>query len=261
MSPQIVIQDETQTRRRRILIGVATALALAFAFGLYALGRAQGPGDWSNYQVDQQRLESDRKQLQAEIRKLKKKNRELNERIVMLKRSADINSSADADLRTALTQMQSQVAKAKKDLAFYRGIVSPKEAEAGVRVQQFTVGKTHDKHVYTFDLVLIQSARRDKQVHGKVDLRMDGLRNGEAISLNWKQLRLDPAAQIVFSFKYFQEITGTFRVPKNFDPTLVEIEVDSNAGSDDAVINRYDWDELSKASKTSANVGGTQDVG
>lgn len=247
MSPQIVIKDEAQTRRRRIFIGVGAALALASAFGLYALGRAQGAVNWESYHVPQQRLQSEGKQLAIENRKLKKANRELTARIVMLKRSADIDSASDVDLRKALTQMQSQVAKAKKDLAFYRGIVSPKEAKAGVRVQQFTVDKTKDARVYTFDLVLIQSARRDKQVRGQVNIRMDGLRGQEAQSLTWKDLELDSKSKVDFSFKYFQQLSGTFRVPKGFDPTLVEIEVDPATGSDDTVVNRYDWSELTKA--------------
>jgi len=248
VSPQIVIQDEAHIKRRRLYIAGAAALALAFAWALYALGRAQAPGNYETYQIAQQRLETERKRLTQENRTLQVENRKLTERMVALERSSDIDTAAGSELRQALTDLQAQVADSKKELAFYRGILSPEEAKAGLRVQQFTLSKTKKARTYTFDLVLIQSARHDKRVKGEVKMRVDGLRNNEAISVTWKDIALDSKANIVFSFKYFQELTGTIRVPENFDPTLVEIEVVPRGRGEDSFVDRYDWNKLNNAS-------------
>lgn len=246
MSPRVVIQDEAHYKRRRLYIAGAAALALALAWALYALGRAQAPGNYQTYQVAQQRLETERKRLTQENRALKTENRSLTERMVALERSSDIDTAAGGELRQALTDLQAQVAESKKELAFYRGILSPEEAKAGVRVQQFSLHKTKKARTYTFDLVLIQSARQDKRVSGEVKIRVDGLRKNEAISLTWDDVQLDSKPNIVFSFKYFQELSGTLRVPADFDPTLVEIEVVPRGRGEDAFVDRYDWNKLTQ---------------
>lgn len=244
MTPRVVIQDERQEKRRRLWIAGAAAAAFAFAWALYALGRSQASDVYQTYQVSEQRADTDMKRLSQLNRQLREENRALNARIVTLQRSSDVDTAAGGELRQALAEMQAQVAESKKELAFYRGILSPEEAKAGVRVQQFTLGQTQKERTYTFDLILIQSARHDKSVKGDVKLRVDGLRNDEAISITWDKLVLDSKPNIVFSFKYFQELTGTFRIPENFEPTLVELEVVPRDRSKDSFVDRFDWDKL-----------------
>ena len=246
MSPRVVIQDETHAKRRMWFIAVAAAVVLASAFGLYTLGRMHAPGDFSTYQVSQQRLDAERKRLTQENRRLKAENRALSERIVALNRGNDIDNAASDELRQALTDLQAQVEESKKELGFYRGILSPEGAKAGVRVQQLSLEKMRKPRTYNFDLILIQSARNEKRVQGKINVRIDGLRNDEIISLAWDDVALDSKQDIVFSFKYFQEITQAFRLPDNFEPTLVEIEIDAGK-RDDAFVDRYDWNKLIQA--------------
>lgn len=246
MSPRVVIQDEAHEKRRRLYIAGAAALALAFAWALYALGRSQAQDIYQTYQVSEQRAETDIKRLAQDNRRLKEENRALNARIVALERSSDVDTAAGSELQQALTELQAQVGESKKELAFYRGILSPEEAKAGLRVQQFSLSETSKRRTYTYNLVLIQSARHDKTVKGDVRLRVDGLRNDEAISVTWDKMALDSKTNIVFSFKYFQELTGTFRLPKNFDPTLVEIEVVPRNRDEDSFVDRYDWNELTQ---------------
>lgn len=247
MSPRVVIQDEAHDKRRRLIITGAAALALACSWGLYLLGRAHAPGAQETYQITEQRLAGDRKRLVQENRRLKDENRELTARLVALERADDVDAAAESELRQALTDLQAKVEESNKELAFYRGILSPKEAKAGVRVQQLTLQETAKPRTYRFDLVLIQSARHDKRIDGRVQLRIDGLRDNEAISLSWADVALDPKTKIVFSFKYFQELTGTFRVPENFEPTLVEVEIVPRNRGDDAFVERYDWNKLTQA--------------
>lgn len=252
-SPRVVIQDPSRLRRRRIAVAVAAAALLTLVWGAYILGRVQAPGDWQRYRTSQQRLDSERKRLLTENRKLKAENNRLSERVVMLERSADIDEQASTELRDSLSDMQTRMAHLKKELAFYRGILSPQKNKAGVQVEQFTLTKDARDRVYKFDLVLVQAARHDRDVRGSVQLRMDGLRDGEAISFTLSDIALDPDAKLVFSFKYFQELTGTLRIPQNFKPTLVELEVTPKSRGAESFVDSYDWGDLIQADAGSAS--------
>lgn len=244
--PRLVVQRQRHPWVTRLGVAGGAALALALAWGIYALGRAQAPGDWERVQVARERLEGERRRLIEENRRLEAENRRLDERVVVLQRAADIDREATAELRQSLREMQERLSEYKKELAFYRGILSPEEAKAGVRVQQLEVDPTGGEDLYRFNLVLIQAARHDRRVEGRVQLRFEGLRGGESVSLGWPDVALDSASRLVFSFKYFQELAGTFRLPQDFDPTLVEIEI-APGGRSEAFTDSYDWQKIVRA--------------
>lgn len=241
--PRLVVQRQRHPWAIRLAVGAVAALVLGLGWGLYALGKSQAPGNWQRVEVARERLEGERKRLIEENRRLEAENRRLNERLVVLQRAADIDREATAELRQSLRDMQERLSEYKKELAFYRGILSPEEAKAGVRVQQFEVVTTGEPGVYRFNLVLIQAARHDRQVGGQAILRFEGLRGGESKSLSWSDVALDSTSKLVFSFKYFQELVGTFRLPDDFEPTLVEVEIEPG-GSAGAFTDSYDWRQL-----------------
>lgn len=256
--PRLVVQR----RRRPWTLPLAAAggavLVLALGWGLYALGQSHAPGDWKRVQTARERLGEERRRLVDENRRLEAEKRRLDERVALLEREAGVDREATADLRQSLREMQEQLSEYKKELAFYRGIVSPEEAKTGVRVQQFKVAATTEDRVYRFNLVLMQASRHDRRFRGRVHLRFEGLRDGESLSLGWPDVALDSASKLVFSFRYFQELDGTFRLPQDFQPTLVEVEIAPGGGDSEAFTDSYDWRQLVGAEERPQ--GGRDDV-
>lgn len=235
--PRLIVQRRRHPWTVRLAVAGGAALALIFGWGLYTLGKTRAPEDW-------RRLEAAHERLVDERHRLIERNRRLDERLVSLQREADVDREATAELRRSLRRMQEQLSEYKKELAFYRGIVSPEEARTGVRVQQFELAPTAEDRVYRFHLVLIQATRHDRRLDGRVRLRFEGLREGESLSLRWPEVALDSASKLVFSFKYFQELDGTFRLPRDFEPTLVEVEIAPKGGGSEAFTDSYDWRQL-----------------
>ncbi|MDT0619777.1 hypothetical protein RM531_14965 [Salinisphaera sp. P385] len=244
-SHRLIIRTAAQARRRRLMVVIAVATLLVGGWGIYWLGRLHAPTAIERQVASQQKIESDRKLLLAEKRRLETENRKLSERNVMLERGADVDQQAISALQNSLDDVQAQVAKLKKELAFYRGIVSPSEAEAGLRLQELQVHEASEAGVYQFQLVLIQAVEHDSAVSGQVKLRLEGLQNGESVSLTWPELALDSADELVFSFKYFQELADTFRLPPDFEPTLVEVVVNTGPGAE-PVTGSFRWREVFK---------------
>jgi len=220
---------------------------LGGGWGLYALGRSHAPGNWESYQLEKQRLSEARRRLVDENRRLRAKNRGLSERVVALERANDIEQTAESELRKSLSELQGRVAELKKELAFYRGIVSPEEAKAGVRVHQFEVRNGQDSGTYHFRLVLVHAGAEEK-VSGQVEIGVRGVEGDTTRKLSFSEIALDSDGLLVFTFRYFQELAGAFRLPEGFEPLQVRVEVAPEARDKDAFETTYDWQEVARTS-------------
>lgn len=245
--PPLVVQRRRHPWLLPLSIAGGAILVVLLGWGMYSLGQARAPGELERVQAAREELQAERRRLLGEIRELKEENRRLGERLVALERAADVDRKSTAELRDSLREMQERVSEYKKELAFYRGIVSPEEARAGVRVQRFGVADTGEAGLYRMSLMLIQATRHDRRVRGRVRLRIEGLREGETASLQWADVALDSASALVFSFKYFQELAGTFRLPREFEPTLVEVEIVPRGRGSEAFTDSYEWPQLVRA--------------
>lgn len=243
MSHRLIVETAAQMRRRRLVVGVISAVMLVAGWGLYMLGRMQSSDSAAQYQVVHQTSELDREQLRAENRRLEAENRRLSEQLTEYERSAEVDQTATAELQESLEQMQARVAELKKELAFYRGIVSPEDG-GGLRVQGLSVNSADEQGIYNLHLTLIQAMRYDSEISGRVHIQLHGVRDGESVTLTWPDLALDSASKLVFSFEYFQELGGAFRLPDNLEPTRIEVEVDPDAGGSEAITQTYRWQKL-----------------
>lgn len=253
-APRLVVREVSATRRWLWLILAAAVLGCA-AYGLYLLMRAQLPYDWEAVELERERMAVQRTELNREISRLRDENSDLAEQIVVLQRGNDIDQEATAELRTTIRDLQVELEAQREQLAFYRGIVSPDESKAGMRVYELQVQDSESEAGrYVFDLMLIQAVRHNRQVQGRVSMSVQGVRNGEDASLSASDLGLDRAGQMDYSFRYFQELRGSFRLPEDFAPTGVTVTVHSSNDSNASFDKQFDWVEVRK-------ISGDDDVG
>lgn len=245
-APRLVVREVSAARRWLWVILGAAAFGCA-SYGLYLLMRAQLPYDWGQVELERERMAAQRSELNREISRLRDENAELAEQIVMLQRGNDIDREATAELRTTIRDLQAELEAQREQLAFYRGIVSPDESKAGMRVYELRVQDSDtEAQRYGFDLMLIQAVRHNRLVSGRVSLSVQGVRDGEDASLSASDLGLDRAGKLDYSFRYFQELRGSFRLPEDFAPTGVTVTVHSNGGGD--FDKQFNWAEVRQTS-------------
>lgn len=242
---RLIVQTPERARRQRILVVVLVASALVAGWGLYLLGRIHGRIGpvWQVASV-QAPVGNDGEQLGVQNQRLKVKNRRLSRQLAALNRSTEVDQYASAELRSTLDEMQSRLTELKKNLAFYRGIVAPKSAKLGLRVQSLSVLPAGNPGLYDLRFTLIRPMGYDGDVAGQARLTVRGVRNGEAVQLAWFDVALDPASKLEFSFKYYQRLGGVFRLPENMQPTRLVLELDSGADGPDVITRKYRWTEL-----------------
>lgn len=219
-------------------------VVLLSAFALYRLTRASAVSDFAAATGERDRLLDERRQLTRELHVAKTEAETLRDQVAYLSRSQEIDTGACQDVKQSLSQLQAESSDLREQLAFYRGIVSPQESQAGVRVYELRVSTTKTSpNQYRYDLVLIQPVRSDKRVGGQVELSIEGLKNGKKRTLKLDDVAVDGARNLLFSFKYFEEFSGQLKLPEDFRPLRVTVSLQPGGGQA-AIEDEYEWAKI-----------------
>jgi len=216
----------------RLLIA---AVVLVCTYLVYEFGRIQ-----ANYNIveagrERQAYEDRIDELDAEIAALK-------EAIASLETNRDIDRTAYEDVEASLVELQAKIQEQTNEIAFYRGIVSPADGKAGLRVQDLRLTRSPAERAYNVRLVLVQSLKHDRTVSGDIGLYVEGLQDGDEVSYPYSQLlNAEADSQWAFKFRYFQDFDREIILPDGFTPESIRIEVRSKTRSISSIEERYAW--------------------
>lgn len=237
---RVVIASHRPWVRWSLIAGAMAALALG-AWGLYSYTRATTVTDFEKARTERDQLLEDRRRLTRDLRQARSEIEDLQAQNVYLERSREMDQQASDEVKQSLASLQAEVSDLREQVAFYRGIVSPDASRAGVRIYEFKVSATSVERVFRYDLVLVQSVRQDRRSSGRIEIRLKGLANGAP-----QTLMLAGSASTVplkFSFKYFEEFSGEFRLPAGFEPLNARVEVLPDSG-DTRIEDEFEWSKL-----------------
>lgn len=234
--------------RRWWLWGLATVLVL-IGWAMYCYIR---PG----LSMNVRHLVQERNQLRAKNRSLgkqlqaaKQSSRHAEDQLVYIKRSGQIDANACQMVKKSLSGLQQQNADLREQLAFYRGIVSPKQSSEGLRVYDFKVTPNpHKAGRYDYELLLIQPMHHDHTVRGQARLVISGMLDGAAKRYVLSALSVSGKRSLDFSFKYFQEFDGSIALPGGFRPMRVAVTLAPSDGKTD-IKQTYDWNKIVRTDK------------
>jgi len=172
-----------------------------------------------------ERLDITREQLEETKSSLTKVTRQLQ-----------IDKSAYTELRKELENSNAQITELAGELKFYRSIISPADGRSGVRIQDFQVRPTETAGEYHYRLILIQALEHEDNVKGVVRFEINGTQGEQNKTVHEPD---ESGGDIGAEFKYFQNFTGTFKLPEGFMPAEVTVIFE---GRNDAIVERlYPW--------------------
>ena len=221
---------------RRLAL-VVSALAFLGGLGvlLYEAGRFQAGYSLLDAQAE-------RRDLNGEISGLQATNEVLRRRIAVLETSKDVDQEAYSQVEVNLGELQARIQSQEEELAFYRGIVSPADGVAGLRIQEFELLSTSSGNAYVMRLVLIQAIKHDRRISGVVRLSVHGEQAGEDTSLALPELAADDEnAELAYSFRYFQDLERQLVLPEGFLPERVDLEIRPQRRGSKPLIRSFDW--------------------
>lgn len=216
-SGKLIVKSH-RPRLRRILIAAAWLGVLVLVWGAYELG---------NYQGGYKRLEfaAERDRLKADLAEQAKINTKLKEQITVVERAQAIDSESYRVVRNDLKQLQEEILELREEVEFYRGIVSPTERQAGLNIQTFKLQPAGEERLYHFELVMSQVLKNDRYVKGVVKMYLQGVQEGEPLTLNFSDITPNDSVDRDFRFRYFQRMEGDIRLPEGFSPRNVMVEM------------------------------------
>jgi hypothetical protein len=219
----------------KLLLFAAAFLLLAWVMYIYGYEQAG---------FDNRVLQEEQHRLQEQVFKLGKLNSELREKYTVLEKSNVIDRQAYNNVDTTLKDLQDELLELKAQVAFYQGIVSPKQTASGLHINSLKFATIDNKNSYRFKLVLSQLKNNQNLVRGRARLMIDGVLNGEHKQLKLSEVSGGKAPSLKMHFKYFQTLEGDVVLPEGFAPSSVLVDLNPRGRGTSRIKKNFDWTDI-----------------
>ncbi|MEJ2397353.1 MAG: hypothetical protein P8Z67_03660 [Gammaproteobacteria bacterium] len=225
--------------RSRVVSGLLLLVLILVAWALFEYGRYSAG-------YDSFKAVKEHKQLLQQNRDMKGQLASLQEDKAVLVRDAQIKRKAYQDLDTNLKVLQGEILELKEELAFYRGLVSPRDAAQGLHLQRFKVEPNGKARGFRYKVILTQVLKDDRTTRGYLTFAFEGIQNHVAKVLSLSDVSDKHLRHENFRFRYFQNIEGDIQLPQGFKPQRVTIKVISRnrRARQDPLEKTFDWPKM-----------------
>lgn len=170
----------------------------------------------------------------------------LERQLAILSTSNEIDAETYSEVEANLAELQARIQAQEEELVFYRGIVSPGDGVAGLRVQNVEVlpGVGNASHVLR--VLLVQAIVHNERVTGSMRVSLRGTLDGEEVEYGLDVLGSESqATDIPYGFRYFQTLELGLQVPPEFEPDEIEIQVWPRSPRGETIVQSFSWASVS----------------
>lgn len=216
-------------------------------------------GFWSAYEYGLKKAGYDRSEaistmdeLQQQLEDARAQISESQRQTAMLERNNKIDGDTSSQIKESLAKAQAEVLELKKELTFYKSIVTPEDTKRSVAIQTIQL-KKNELGGFDYQIMVSQRGRNDRFIRGNLDVTVNGDKLGKHTSLKLSSISSEAKRQKTFGFKYFQKFEGTLKLPESFVPESVRVQVKPSSSGIDPIDEQFAWADLT--------AGGAQNVG
>lgn len=164
----------------------------------------------------------------------------LEQQAATLARSDQISRQANADLQATLAERDEEIAGLRADVAFYERFVGATGQRHGLAVHDLRLEPQGDPRLWHFVATLTQNLNRGAISTGHLQLVVEASDGRSMRRLDWNVLRQQAgAAEIAYSFRYFQQVEGDIVLPRGLTPVRVIARLLPASGA--AVEQSFTW--------------------
>jgi hypothetical protein len=245
--PKLIVRPHEPERARRLFM-------LAALLWLVSLAIAGGLG-WRVAHRPAAVVEDEA------VKPLRAENETLKQRVAVLERSDQVGKVAANDLQQSVRERDEEIAALRADLAFYGRLVGGGARREGLAVHSVHVSAVPNSRAWNVTVTLTQNLKRSQIISGHLQMTVEGVTGQQLKTLPWADLARNGESQgLTFSFKYFQQVTGTVMLPEGFTPNRIKVQVDAGNDGGGRIDQGFAWAEA-QASEESSNVQQQEDTG
>lgn len=182
--------------------------------------------------------------LEQQIEGLKIENTEIQRQTAMLERNSTIDGGASDQLKISLTEAQAESLELKKELTFYKSIISPGDTKRSLMVQTIQLKPDAVNGSYQYQIMISQRGRNDRFARGNIDVTLGGTEAGQAKIIKLSKVSKEAKNPIRFNLKYFQKFTGVITLPETFQPEFMRVKVKAKSRKIDPIDEQFTWADL-----------------
>lgn len=227
--------QQHSTGRTVLVRLVVAALVVVVGYLVYEFGRISAGYDVVDAAVERQAFEEHIDGLNQEIADLKQE-------VALLETHREVDREAYRDVEASLVTLQAKIQEQQDAISFYRGIVSPADGNAGLRVQDMKLTRAKEERAFNLRLVLVQAMKHDRKVSGDVNVTVVGSLDGVETEYTFADIKgPDDDAAWKFSFRYFQDFDRQLVLPDGFEPERITVQVQSRTRSISSIEESFAW--------------------
>lgn len=171
---------------------------------------------------------------------------ELQSQVARLETSREIDRETYSMIEADLAELQARIQAQEEELVFYRGIVSPGDGVAGLRVQSVEVEPGVNGESHILHLLLVQAIVQNERVTGTVRPRLIGTLDGEPVELGLDEFGFESrSAEVSYGFRIYQDLIVLLALPEGFLPTELEIQVWPQSPRGETIVQSFPWSTIS----------------
>ncbi len=217
---RLIVRTHEPWKMRLLVVAVLISI-LVVAWFIFDYGRQHAGYDSAEF-------DTARDDWQREQQKLEDRIAELRAEVARLEIAGEVSKHAAQLVRDELAQNQQDSQAMREELAFYRGIVSPKQGRNGLYIHTVKLSPGEQEREYLYNLTVIHKQglkKRHRRITGTLELKLEGTRNGKPVTLPLSSLQPGRKLPITLSFKYFNRVKGRLVLPDGFEPQHVVVSI------------------------------------
>lgn len=230
MSEQLVVRPHRPGYRRLEL--TLWVLVTVISFGV---GFLLGGGFFDRTLMDS-------RVLARELKSAHEQNLQLQQQLANAELGAQVDATSLESVRKLVAALQQKLAANEEELGLYQNLLQENDKEAGLQIGRLVLKPAVENGAVAYRLIVQQKAANLKQVKVNVAIRLEGLRDGQSETLGFDEMDVQIATlPLQVTFKYFQIMEGSIRVPAGFQPLAVLVNVWKDGAENSRVERSFDW--------------------
>jgi hypothetical protein len=166
--------------------------------------------------------------------------KDLERRLADLTLSQLMDDEAYERLRQTIKGLRDRLAETEEEVRLYRQLMAPADQDLGLRIERLDLREGPAPDEIEYRLLLTQIVEDHDWIHGAVQIEVTGRSDQDQQVLSLTDLSNPGEYPLPFRFRYFQNFSGTLRLPDGFTPQRALVKVEP-AGGDARLERTFTW--------------------